>query len=150
MLSFLSAFNALLQVYGRLRVGKLGLIGAIACASAFSCFCAFGMANWIWHLSFGQVLLPDHEVFGGEPDATFLLPLPLIWFSFQVIKGRVLLTRQQAVRQQDHWSETQWSLWNSQSAHSISTLNFVLSMFGVVALLCIFSLLVVLAVSISG
>lgn len=142
MFKGVSAFNEVLFVYGRLKLGTMGVLGAAFSVAVFGgLFCVL-LIGWIWKVLSGAPILPGHEIIGGDLDISILLVVPIIWFGFQALKGRVTLTAKEAEDRQEYWQKEHWQLWNADGVYSISATNFVMSMFGVIALLCLIAGLV--------
>lgn len=138
MLNALSTINDVLRHYGRLRTGKLALVGALTCSLGTVLLLSAAIFGWVWKAIHGHAYLPGHEILGGELDYSFLLPLPLTWIGYQILKGRFGMSLETAERQQESWDDAHWAIWNQEHAYSISSANFVLSFIGVVTLLCLF------------
>lgn len=137
MFEGLSKFNEVLLVYGRLRLGALGVLGAFSSIVVFGGL-SFGLiVGWIWNSFSGTPILPGHEILGGDLDISVLLVAPIIWIAFQVLKGRTTMTPQAAEDRQEHWQTEHWILWNSEGQYSISITSFLMSVFGIVTLLCL-------------
>lgn len=148
MLEGLSTFNEVLLVYGRLRMGKMGLLGAISSVGLFAGLALGMIIGWIWNVLFGAPILADHEILGGNLDISILLVVPIFWSGLQVVKGRFFLSRENAKTWQEHWQEKHWQLWNAEGVYTIATTNFIMSLFGAVTLLCLFTALINLVASI--
>lgn len=144
----LSTINEVLIVHGRLRMGKMGILGAISSVVVFAGLALGGIVGWIWNLLFGAPILTDHEILGGHLDLSIVLVLPIIWIGIQVVKGRFLLSRESARIRQERWKEKHWQLWNADGVYSIAQTNFIMSLFGAVTLLCLFAAFVNVVVSI--
>ena len=148
MLEGLSTFNEVLLVYGRLRMGKMGLLGAISSVGLFAGLALGMIIGWIWNVLFGAPIWADHEILGGNLDISILLVVPIFWIGLQVVKGRFFLSRENAETRQEHWKEKHWQLWNAEGVYTIATTNFIMSLFGSVTLLCLFAALINLVASI--
>lgn len=148
MFEGLSTVNEVLIVHGRLRTGKMSILGAISSVGVFAGLALGMIVGWIWNLLFGTPILTDHEILGGNLDFSVLLVVPIIWIGIQVVKGRFLLSREGAETRQERWQEKHWQLWNADGVYSIATTNFIMSLFGAVTLLCLFAAFVNVVVSI--
>ena len=137
MFERLSTFNEVLFVYGRLRMGKMGVLGAFSSAVLFTGLAMGLIVGWIWGLLTGSPIIPGHEILGGHFYFSILLVTPIIWFGSLVAKGMLFLSRKKAEDRQQNWSKQHWLLWNSEGLYSIATTNFMMSMFGVITLLCV-------------
>lgn len=149
MFEGLSTFNEVLLVHGRLRMGKIGVLGAISSVVLFAGSALVMIVDWIWKLLSGTPIWPEHEIFNGNLEFSFLLVIPIIWIGVQVVKGRFFLSRKNAEIRRKLWQNKHWKVWNSEGPFSIATTNFIMSSFGVLTMLCFFGGLVNAFASIS-
>ena len=143
MLNALSIMQDVLMVYGRLKLGKLGFLGAISATVLFAGLVIAMIFGWIWNLLVGAALVPGHDILGGDLDASVVVVMPITWIAGQISRGRLFLSRAAAESRQQRWHDKHWQIWNATGQFSLSAINFVMVMFGAATLLCLCAAIVV-------